>query len=100
TISTKVSGRLRRSSAGLHRHPDGSILHFAYHVAAEEGFLTVERFSSNGNLAGVYQLFSDLPASTNPQIQVEAIDEEGNLYTIDRTGEAPVIRVLSVSLPE
>jgi hypothetical protein len=100
TISTKVTGRARRSSAGLHRHPDGSILHFAYHVAAEEGFLTVERFSSDGNLAGVYQLFSDLPASTNPQIQVEAIDEEGNLYTIDRTGEAPVIRVLSVSLPE
>lgn len=101
TISTKVAGRLRRSSAGLHRHPDGSILHFAYHIVAEDsGFLTVERFSSDGQLTGVYQLFSDLPASTNPQIQVEAIDEEGNLYTIDRTGEAPVIRVLSVSLPE
>jgi len=101
TISTKVTGRVRRSSAGLHRHPDGSMLHFAYHIAANDtGFLTVERFSSNGNLRGVYQLFSDLPASTNPQIQVEAIDGEGNLYTIDRTGEAPVIRVLSVALPE
>jgi len=104
SISTRgptLAGRFLRSTAGLVEAPDGHVLHFAYHIGDDDrGDLTMERFSSDGLLVGVYSVAGDLPALSVPAIEVHDIDEEGNLYTIDRTGDAPVIRVLSVEWPE
>ena len=86
-----------RSSAGLVQAPDGSILHFAYHIGEDDrGTVTVERFSPERIVVSVQTLLGNLPALGKPAIEVRDIDEDGNLYTIDRTGDAPVIRVLSV----
>lgn len=93
-------GRLLRQSAGLVERVDGQVLHFVYHIQDGRGWLTMERFTREGRLDGVFTIAEDLPDRPIPAVEVQGIDEEGNLYTIDRTGEAPVIRVLSVSLPE
>jgi len=94
-------GRRLRGSVGLVEATDGTIYHFVQHINtdAERGELTVERFSAAGQLTGVYSLLSGLPSSSEP-VLVEAMDEDGNLYILDRTGDAPVIRVLSVEWPE
>lgn len=103
TMSTRgptLAGRFLRNTAGLVEAPDGHVLHFAYHIGDDDrGDLTMERFTSSGVLVGVYAIAADLPALAVPVIEVHDIDEDGNLYTIDRTGDAPVIRVLSVEWP-
>ena len=66
----------------------------------DQGTVTVERFSPEGILVSVQTLLANLPALGKPAIKVHDIDKDGNLYTIDRTGDAPVIRVLSVAWPE
>ena len=101
TRGPTLAGRFLRSTAGLVEAPDRHVLHFAYHIGDDDrGDLTMERFSSDGLLVGVYSVAGNLPALSVPAIEVHDIDEEGNLYTIDRTGDAPVIRVLSVEWPE
>ena len=100
-VGRDLQGRLLRSSAGLVQAPDGSILHFAYHIGKDDrGTVTVERFSPEGILVAVQTVLGNLPALGKPAIEIRDIDEDGNLYTIDRTGDAPVIRVLSVQWPE
>jgi len=100
-VGRDLQGRLLRSSAGLVQAPDGSILHFAYHIGKDDrGTVTVERFSPEGILVAVQTVLGNLPALGKPAIEIRGIDEDGNLYTIDRTGDAPVIRVLSVQWPE
>lgn len=100
TRGPTLAGRFLRSTAGLVEAPDGHVLHFAYHIGDDDrGDLTMERFTSDGLLVGVYSIAADLPALAVPAIEVHDIDEDGTLYTIDRTGDAPVIRVLSVEWP-
>jgi len=94
-------GRTLRSSQGLVKAPDGTLLHFTNHVdkEQEDSELTVERFSQDGTLLSVYSFLRELPPRPDAFV-IEEIDEAGNLYAIDRTGDAPVIRVLSVEWPE
>jgi hypothetical protein len=95
---TTFRARVLRSSAGMVERTDGDVLHFSYHEAShtpDGGELVVERFSPEGLLVGVYSIADGLPLYGSA-ITVHDIDEDGNLYTIDRTGDAAVIRVLSV----
>lgn len=99
---TTFRARVLRSSAGMVERTDGDVLHFSYHEAShtpDGGELVVERFSPEGLLVGVHSIADGLPLYGSA-ITVHDIDEDGNLYTIDRTGDAPVIRVLSVAWPE
>lgn len=100
--SRRFKARVLRSSAGIVEQTDGDVLHFSYHETShtpDGGELIVERFSPKGRLEGVYSIADGLPLFGSA-ITVHDIDEAGNLYAIDRTGDAPVIRVLSVEWPE
>jgi len=101
TRGPRLAGRLLRTTAGLVEAPDGDVLHFSYHIRNDNrAALLVERFTPEGLLVGVYSMAEHLPPSGRPGVEVHAVDEDGHLYTIDRTGDAPVIRVLSVGWPE